>query len=64
MHAAIAQLVEHFIRNEKVVGSSPTRGSRNFSHPVISQVALLLYVFGKKRQRVPPSSVIRQRLIV
>ena len=25
--AAIAQLVEHFIRNEKVVGSSPTRGS-------------------------------------
>ena len=28
MKAAIAQLVEHFIRNEKVVGSSPTRGSR------------------------------------
>ena len=27
MKAAIAQLVEHFIRNEKVVGSSPTRGS-------------------------------------
>ena len=27
--AAIAQLVEHFIRNEKVVGSSPTRGSPN-----------------------------------
>ena len=27
--AAIAQLVEHFIRNEKVVGSSPTRGSIN-----------------------------------
>ncbi len=26
--AAIAQSVEHFIRNEKVVGSSPTRGSR------------------------------------
>ena len=26
--AAIAQLVEHFIRNEKVVGSSPTRGSK------------------------------------
>ena len=26
-NAAIAQLVEHFIRNEKVVGSSPTRGS-------------------------------------
>ena len=25
--AAIAQSVEHFIRNEKVVGSSPTRGS-------------------------------------
>ena len=29
MKAAIAQLVEHFIRNEKVVGSSPTRGSPN-----------------------------------
>ena len=29
MKAAIAQLVEHFIRNEKVVGSSPTRGSQN-----------------------------------
>lgn len=28
-NAAIAQLVEHFIRNEKVVGSSPTRGSNN-----------------------------------
>ena len=28
LSAAIAQLVEHFIRNEKVVGSSPTRGSR------------------------------------
>ena len=27
--AAIAQLVEHFIRNEKVVGSSPPRGSRD-----------------------------------
>ncbi len=27
--AAIAQLVEHFIRNEKVVGSSPTRGSED-----------------------------------
>ena len=27
-NAAIAQLVEHFIRNEKVVGSSPTRGSQ------------------------------------
>ena len=27
--AAIAQLVEHFIRNEKVVGSSPTRGSKS-----------------------------------
>ena len=27
LSAAIAQLVEHFIRNEKVVGSSPTRGS-------------------------------------
>ena len=26
--AAIAQSVEHFIRNEKVVGSSPTRGSK------------------------------------
>lgn len=26
--AAIAQLVEHFIRNEKVAGSSPARGSR------------------------------------
>ncbi len=25
--AAIAQLVEHFIRNEKVPGSSPGRGS-------------------------------------
>ena len=25
--AAIAQLVEHFIRNEKVMGSSPIRGS-------------------------------------
>ena len=25
--AAIAQLVEHFIRNERVVGSSPIRGS-------------------------------------
>ena len=27
MSAAIAQLVEHFIRNEKVMGSSPIRGS-------------------------------------
>ncbi len=26
--AAIAQLVEHFIRNEKVGGSSPPRGSQ------------------------------------
>ena len=27
IQAAIAQLVEHFIRNEKVMGSSPIRGS-------------------------------------
>ena len=26
--ASIAQSVEHFIRNEKVMGSSPIRGSR------------------------------------
>ena len=39
--AAIAQLVEHFIRNEKVVGSSPTRGSR-----VEKQTAKDLNVFG------------------
>ncbi len=31
--AAIAQSVEHFIRNEKVVGSSPTRGSNKITPP-------------------------------
>ena len=30
--AAIAQLVEHFIRNEKVTGSSPVRGSKILQH--------------------------------
>ena len=29
--AAIAQSVEHFIRNEKVLGSSPSRGSKKNS---------------------------------
>ena len=44
--AAIAQLVEHFIRNEKVVGSSPTRGSRrdpaeNSAGSLLTYTALL-----------------------
>ncbi len=33
--AAIAQLVEHFIRNEKVTGSSPVRGSKNPPAPTL-----------------------------
>ena len=27
--AGLAQLVEHFIRNQRVVGSSPTTGTMN-----------------------------------
>ena len=32
--AGVAQLVEHLIRNEGVVGSSPITGTRNKNRPV------------------------------
>lgn len=49
--AAIAQLVEHFIRNEKVVGSSPTRGS-NVNNLSLSEIETSLRLgLSKKRLR-------------
>ena len=40
--ALIAQLVEHFIRNEGVAGSSPAQGSKNEDRPEMSGLFLSL----------------------
>lgn len=40
--AAIAQLVEHFIRNEKVRGSNPRGGSLFFCLPALSSMLRLV----------------------
>jgi hypothetical protein len=37
-NASLAQLVEQFIRNEQVGGSSPLRGSRNLYYCYIKEV--------------------------
>ena len=62
-HAGVAQLVEHLIRNEGVVGSSPITGTTNFRYRAhsarlrkLSEVAAQ-----RKRRRMSHRSLWRRR---
>ena len=41
-YAGVAQLVEHLIRNEGVVGSSPITGTRNKKKKTMKQATIII----------------------
>lgn len=47
--ASIAQSVEHFIRNEKVMGSSPIRGSKKRK---FNKLDFLFYLDNEKHKKM------------
>ena len=54
--AKIAQVVEHFPRNEKVAGSSPAFGSKSKSRGLFSGLALLILQIPNPRPLKPSFS--------